>query len=65
MVLLVALMLSSLAALGAFLITYNEYAHHYETRRKPLKLALEAAFAAFALFLLLGALVSLLIVRLG
>jgi len=31
----------------AYLITYNEYMHHYPTKKEPRKVALEAAVFAF------------------
>jgi len=31
----------------AYLITYNEYIHHYPTKKEPKKMALEAAVFAF------------------
>lgn len=34
----------------AYLITYNEYIHHYQTKKEPRKIALEAAVFAFVLF---------------
>uniref|UniRef100_A0A7V3JA16 G-protein coupled receptors family 1 profile domain-containing protein n=1 Tax=candidate division CPR3 bacterium TaxID=2268181 RepID=A0A7V3JA16_UNCC3 len=34
----------------AYLITYNEYMRHYQTKKEPRKIALEAAVFAFVLF---------------
>jgi len=48
-----------LAALMAYLITYNEYMHHYPTKKEPRKMALEAAILAFLFFFLLSAFVGL------
>lgn len=39
-----------LAALMAYLITYNEYMHHYQSSREPRKLASQAAIFTFFLF---------------
>ncbi len=41
------------AGLMAFLITYEEYLHHYQKGNMPLRLALEAAVFAFFIFLVL------------
>jgi len=40
---LIGLILSPVAAAMAFLITYEEYSHHFTDKRKPLKFAFEAA----------------------
>ena len=45
---------SLLAALMAYLITYNEWVHHYPTKKQPRKIALEAAAFAFFIFLLIA-----------
>jgi tetrahydromethanopterin S-methyltransferase subunit C len=34
----------------AYLITYNEYLHHYQTKKEPRKLALQAAVFTFVVF---------------
>jgi hypothetical protein len=44
-----------LAGLVAFLITLNEWSHHYQTRREPIALALRAGLFAFAVFFLISA----------
>ena len=43
-----------LAALMAYLITYNERAHHYPTKKESRKMALEAATVAFVFFFLMA-----------
>lgn len=43
-----------LAALMAYLITYNEYMHHYQTSKEPRKMALQAAIFAFIFFFALA-----------
>ncbi len=45
---------SALAALMAYLITYEEYTHHFTERRKVIRAALEAAVVAFLFFLGMG-----------
>jgi len=43
-----------LAGLLAFVITYDEYSRHYTDRKRPLRMALEAAAFAFFVFLALS-----------
>lgn len=43
-----------LAALMAYLITYNEWLHHYPSKKEPRKIALEAAVFTFIIFLVLS-----------
>jgi heme/copper-type cytochrome/quinol oxidase subunit 2 len=40
-----------LAALMAYLITYNEWMHHYSTKKEPRKMALEIAVFTFVFFI--------------
>jgi len=60
---------SVLAGLAAFLITYEEWSHHYPSRREPLRHAIEAATVAFLVFVVLtilaGAFVSRFILNEG
>lgn len=49
----IGLVLSTLAAIAAFLITYDEWSRHYANRREPLKLAMQSAFFAFLVFAVL------------
>jgi len=51
-------MLCPIAAVMAFLITYEEYSHHYTDKKKPLKFAFEAAIFTFIVFGILSLLVS-------
>jgi len=55
----IGLILSPLAALMVFLISYNEYLHHFPDKKKPFKLALESAFFTLFLFLLLSLIIGL------
>ena len=57
----IATILSLLAAAAAFVITYEEYVHHYPDKRKALKTALDAAIFALALFLALGLLLAVIL----
>lgn len=43
-----------LASLMAYLITYNEWVHHYPTKKEPRKIALEAAIFTFIFFFLIS-----------
>ena len=43
-----------LGALIAYLITYNEWVHHYSTKKEPRKMALETAIFVFVFFLLVS-----------
>lgn len=49
----IGLVFGSLAALMAYLITYDEYIHHYPTMKEPRKIALESAIATFIFFIAL------------
>jgi hypothetical protein len=61
--LLVGMVIGLFAGLIAFLITYEEYSRHYLERRKPLRLALEAAAFAFFVFLVLSVIVGFVLTR--
>ncbi len=60
----IGLALSLLAALAAFLITYEEWSHHYTSKREPLKFAIEASIVAFVVFMILTILASAFVSRL-
>jgi len=49
--LLVGVLGGVFAALCAYLITYNEYAHHFPDAKQPTKMAVQAAFITYGLFL--------------
>jgi hypothetical protein len=53
-----SLIFCPLAALCAFLITFDEYSHHYPNKRKPFQLALEAAIYTFIFFLFISLLIG-------
>jgi uncharacterized BrkB/YihY/UPF0761 family membrane protein len=57
----IAAIFSLLAAITAFLITYEEYVHHYPDKRKVLKTALEAAVFTLLFFLVLGLLLAIIL----
>jgi len=43
-----------IAAVMAYLITYNEWMHHYPTKKEPRKMALEAAIFTLIFFVVVG-----------
>lgn len=49
--LIIGLVFAPIAACMAFVITYEEYCHHFADRRVPLRRAIEAAAAAGAVVL--------------
>ena len=59
--LVIGLIFSPLAALGAFLITYEERSHHYTDRKRPLIQALELAMATLLFFAAISLVISLII----
>jgi F0F1-type ATP synthase assembly protein I len=54
---------SPLAALMAFLITYQEYTHHYSDKGKARKMAFKTAAFTLAFFLITGLLLGILLDR--
>jgi len=60
----IGLVLSALAGFAAFLITYDEWSHHYPDKREPLRYGLEAGIVAFTVFAILTVLVSFFVTRL-
>ena len=63
LVLLIGLVLSPIAGLMAFLITYHEYQRHYADKKQPLRIALEAALFTFAFFMFASALIGFVLSR--
>jgi hypothetical protein len=57
----IALIFSPFASAIAFIITYGEYLHHYPDKRKPVKLATEAALVTFTFFIMLSFVVGFLL----
>ena len=53
--------LSLLAAIMVFAITYQEYVHDYPDKRKALKTALEPAVLTLIFFLALGLLLAIIL----
>jgi hypothetical protein len=56
-----ATVFSTLAALCAFVITYEEYLKHFPDKWRPLKMAAKMSLAAFAFFMALSFLITALI----
>ena len=40
-----------LAAISAFLITYNEYSHHFTDKKRAIKISLETSLVIFIVFI--------------
>jgi hypothetical protein len=57
----IALILSPIASAIAFIITYSEYLHHYPDKKKPVKLATEAALVTFTFFVVLSFVIGFLL----
>lgn len=55
---MLGLVFSPIAAAMAFLITYEEYRHHYPGRREPLEQGLRAAVVTFVVFMLVALVVG-------
>ena len=53
-VILIAVVFGGIAAVMAFLIAYEEYVHHFPDKRTVIRMSLEPALLAFAVFLGLG-----------
>jgi len=56
--LIIGMPFSVLGSYVAFLITYEEYRHHYADKGKPFQLAIQAAIFVFVLFLLILAMLA-------
>jgi hypothetical protein len=54
MSLAISLIFSPFASIMAFLITYGEYLHHYPDKKRPVRLAIQAAAATFMFFMALA-----------
>ena len=50
----VGLLFCPFAAVGAYLISYDEYSHHFPHRRKAVLMSLQAAFITLAIFVALS-----------
>ncbi|NMB56575.1 hypothetical protein GYA19_01390 [Candidatus Beckwithbacteria bacterium] len=58
---IIGLIFSPLAAIMAFIITYQEYSHHFSDKKEPLKLSSQAALMTLIFFLILCLIIGLLI----
>ncbi|MBE3559975.1 MAG: hypothetical protein IMW89_12215 [Ktedonobacteraceae bacterium] len=61
LVLAIGAIFGSIGSLMAFLITYDEYSHHYLSRREPLLAGLQTALFAFLVFMALSCLTGFLL----
>lgn len=57
--LFIALIFSSLGAMMAFIITYEEYLRHFPDKKRPLKLAGRTAAVAFLFLVVVSFLMTL------
>jgi ABC-type antimicrobial peptide transport system permease subunit len=55
---LIGLIFSPLAAFLAFLLTYNEYSHHYSDNKMPMKHSIEAGVFTFIVFMIISVLIG-------
>jgi hypothetical protein len=62
--LLLGSIFGALAAAAAFLITYQEYAHHFPDKARPRKMALRMALVAFLFFIISILVVWIIFIRL-
>lgn len=54
---IISLTFSLIGAVMAFLITYEEYAHHYADKKRPFRHAMQTAIFTFIVFFILAVLV--------
>jgi hypothetical protein len=54
LLLVIGLVLSPIAALMSYFITYDEYLHHYPDKGTPRRMALQAAALTFIFFVLIS-----------
>jgi hypothetical protein len=57
----IALIFSPLASAMAFIITYSEYLRHYPDKKKPGRLAVEAALVTLLFFIALSFIIGFLL----
>jgi len=50
---IISLLFSLIGSVMAFLITYEEYAHHYTDKKRPFQHAMQTAIFTFVVFLVL------------
>ena len=58
-VIIIAAFAGCFAGATAYLISYQEYLHHFPDKRKPRRMALEAALLAFAFFFGIGVILAI------
>ena len=57
----IALIFAPLASAMAYIITYGEYLRHYPDKKKPVRLAIEAALVTFVFFIVLSFVIGFLL----
>jgi putative effector of murein hydrolase len=62
-VLFIGVVFGGIAAIMAFLISYEEYMHHFPDRKTVIRMSLEPALLAFAVFLVLGVILAVTLPR--
>jgi len=62
-VFIVSLLFSFLGSVMGFLITYEEYAHHYTDKKRPFRHAMQTAIFTFIVFFILTVLAVLFLMR--
>jgi hypothetical protein len=60
---IIGLIFSPIAAIMAFIITYEEYKRHYTAKQKPFRIALNSAIVTFIVFMLISILGGILLAR--
>ena len=63
LVIVIGLIFSPIAAIMAFIISYEEYKRHYTDKKKPFQLSLGTAIATFVFFMLVSFFAGLLLNR--
>lgn len=61
----IGLVLSLLAGISAFLIAYQEWSHHFVSKREPLRQATQVGLLAFLVFAVATLAAGFLIMELG
>jgi len=61
--LIIGLIFSPIAAIMAFIITYEEYRRHYTEKQKPFRIAINSAIVTFIVFMGMTILGGILLAR--
>jgi len=63
--LIIGMVFSPIAAIMAFIITYEEYRRHYNEKQKPFRIALNSAIVTFIVFMLISVLGGILFAQIS